>query len=74
MDVRCVSGVGELHLGEQAHQQCGSGQGGLDSIKRLLQRNRPVQHLGITFEALRQGLECEGGSRQETGLNNEPHV
>ena len=47
-------------------QRCGRGQGSLDFIKGLLQRGKLVQHLGITFEALSQGMECAGGGRQET--------
>ena len=66
--MRLQCSEGELRLGEQVCQRCGGGQGGLDGIEGLLQPGRPVQHLGITFEALREGLEHVGGGRQETAV------
>ena len=68
MGVGGVGGEGELSMWERVRHQFGSSKGGLDGVKRLLQRGRPVQHLWITFKTLRQGLECAGGSGQETAV------
>ena len=58
MGVAGVGGNGELCQWEGVCQRCGGSKGSLDVVKRLLRGGKPVQHLGIIFETLSQGLEC----------------